>query len=134
MRQSSRQAAAEKAIFDLARLLDNLAPGEGPLRQAADKLSADTQAGAGGWTRSDRIEPGHAGYFVPPTAYTAGLRGVTLALQAKDPGDRARQRPGGAERAGAAPVQEPRRGLLSGSLAGPAMNVWFEPCTRDRQT
>ncbi len=83
VRQSSQQAEAEKAISDLARLVDNLAAGEGPLRQASDKLAAATQAGVGGWTRNDTIEPGHAGYFVAPIAYTAGLRAVTLALQAK---------------------------------------------------
>ncbi|MGO9464063.1 MAG: DUF4175 family protein [Isosphaeraceae bacterium] len=83
VRQSSQTAEAEKAIFDLARLLDNLATGDGPLRKAADKLSAATQPGVGGWTRNDRIEPGHAGYFVPPTAYTGGLSAVSLALQAK---------------------------------------------------
>jgi len=83
VRQASQQAEGEKAISDLARLLDNLAPGEGPLRQAADNLAGATQAGPGGWARNDQIEPGHAGYFVPPNAYTAGLRAVTQALQGK---------------------------------------------------
>ncbi len=83
VRQSSQKAEAEKAISDLARLVENLAPGEGPLRQAADKLAGATLGSAGGWTRNDRIEPGHVGYFVPPIAYTEGLRTVALALQAK---------------------------------------------------
>jgi len=83
VRQSSQQAEAEKAISDLARKVDNLAPGDGPLRHAADTLAAATRAGVSGWTRSDQIEPGRAGYFVAPIAYTARLRAVTLALQAK---------------------------------------------------
>ena len=83
VRQSSQQAEAEKAISELARVVENLAPGEGPLRQAADKLAGATLGSAGGWTQIDKIEPGHVGYFVPPIAYTEGLRTVALALQAK---------------------------------------------------
>ena len=82
VRQSSQQAEAEKAISDLARRLDDINAGDGPLRQAADKLSGATQSGAG-WTLNRRVEPGHVGYFVPPIAYTEGLRTVALALQAK---------------------------------------------------
>ncbi len=83
VRQSSQQAEAEKAISELARVVESLAPGEGPLRQAADKLAGATLGSVGGWTQNDKIEPGHLGYFVPPIAYTEGLRTVGLALQVK---------------------------------------------------
>jgi len=83
IRQSSQQAEADKAISDLVRLIENLANGEGALRQAADKLATATQSGVGGWTRDDKIEPGHVGYFVPPIGYTEGLKAASLALQAR---------------------------------------------------
>src|SRR5262249_28183866 len=82
VRQSSQQAEAEKAISDLARRLDDINASDGPLRQAADKLSGATQSGAG-WTLDRRVEPGHVGYFVPPIAYTDAVGAVVLALQAK---------------------------------------------------
>src|SRR5262249_57957575 len=55
VRQSSQRAEAEKAISDLARRLDDINAGDGPLRQAADKLSGATQSGAG-WTLDRRVE------------------------------------------------------------------------------
>jgi hypothetical protein len=82
VRQSSQQAEAEKAISDLVRRLDDVASGDGPLRQAADRLSRATQSGAG-WTLNHRIEPGQVGHFVPPVAYTGAVGGVVLSLQGK---------------------------------------------------
>jgi hypothetical protein len=82
VRQSSQQAEAEKAISDLARRVDDITAGDGPLRQAADKLSGATQSGAG-WTLNRRVEPGQVGYFVPPIAYTEAVGAVALALQAR---------------------------------------------------
>ncbi len=71
-------------MSDLAGAVDKLAPGEGPLRQAVDKLtSAITGAHTGVLTRDDKVELGQAGYFKPPVGYNDGLLAVTLALQAK---------------------------------------------------
>jgi hypothetical protein len=83
VRQSVQQAEAEKAISDLARLVENLASGEGSLGQAADKLANATRSGGTGWTVNTRVEPGQDGYFVPPVLYSAGVGDVVLALQAK---------------------------------------------------
>jgi hypothetical protein len=84
LQQRSQLAEAEKAMSDLAGAVDKLAPGEGPLRQAADKLaSAITGAHTGVLTRADKVELGQAGYFKPPVGYNDGLLAVTLALQAK---------------------------------------------------
>ena len=83
VRQSAQQGEAEKAISDLARLVENLAPSEGSLSQAADKLASATRSGGASWTLNAKIEPGHSGYFVPPVRYSAGVGDVVLALQAK---------------------------------------------------
>jgi chromosome segregation ATPase len=83
IRQASQQAETEKAISDLARLVENLAPGEGNLSQASEKLASATQTGGAGWTHNDKIEPGQSGFFVPPVGYTAGVAAVVLALRAR---------------------------------------------------
>jgi hypothetical protein len=83
VKQTSQQAEAEKSISDLARLIDQLAPGEGPLREAADHLTHTTQSSHTGWVRNDKVQPGENGYFVPPVAYTGSLSATILALQAK---------------------------------------------------
>ena len=83
VRQSSQQAEAEKAISDLAQSLQKLAPGDGLIQEAADKLTSATQVGGAGWTHADKIAPGQSGYFVPPVRYTGGVGDTILALQAK---------------------------------------------------
>jgi hypothetical protein len=83
VKQDSQQAEAEKSISDLARLIDNLAPGDGPLREAADHLTHTIQSSQTGWGRSDKVKPGESGYFVPPVAYSGSVSAVILALQAK---------------------------------------------------
>ena len=83
VRQSSQQAEVEKALADLARLLENLAPGGGSLNQATDKLANAIRSSHSGWTRNDRVQQGEGGYFDPPVVYSESLGGVILALQAK---------------------------------------------------
>jgi hypothetical protein len=83
VRQSSQQAEAEKGMSDLAHLLENIAPGEGSLREAAQNLVNATQSSHSGWTRADKIQEGEGGYFVPPVVYTQKLSAAVLALQAK---------------------------------------------------
>ena len=53
------------------------------MRQSADQLINATQSSHTGWVRSDTLQPGESGYFVPPIAYTGGLGAAILALQAK---------------------------------------------------
>ncbi len=83
VRKPTEQPATEKAISELARLVENLAPGEGTLSQAADMLASATRSGGAGWTRNAQVDPGQGGYFVPPVRYSAGVGEVILALQAK---------------------------------------------------
>jgi hypothetical protein len=83
VKQSSQQAEAEKSLSDLARLLDNLAPGQGALREAADHLINATQSSHAGWVLNDEVQPGKSGYFVPPVVYTGSLGAAILALQTK---------------------------------------------------
>ena len=83
IKQTTEKGQAEKDLADFARLLDTLAPGQGSLRQSADQLINATQSSHTGWVRSDTLQPGESGYFVPPVAYTGGLGAAILALQAK---------------------------------------------------
>jgi hypothetical protein len=83
VKQSSQKAEAEKDLSDAARLFDSLAPAQGSLRDAADRLINATQSSHGGWARSDTIQQGESGYFVPPVVYTGSLGAAILALQAK---------------------------------------------------
>jgi hypothetical protein len=83
VKQSSQHAEAEKALSELARLLDSLAPGEGPLKQASDNQANATQSSHGGWTTNSKIQQGESGYFVPPVEYTEKLGAVIMALQTR---------------------------------------------------
>jgi hypothetical protein len=83
VKQPSQQAEAEKSLAEIARLLDNLAPAEGSLREATDRLIAATQSSHAGWTWNDMGLPGKSGYFVPPVVYTGNLGAAIVALQAK---------------------------------------------------
>jgi hypothetical protein len=84
MRQPSHLAEVEKGVAELSDLVDKLAPGQGSMRQAADRLnSAIHGAHTGVLTRSDRVVDDATGYYVPPTGYNDGLLAVTLALQAR---------------------------------------------------
>ena len=82
IKQTMEKGQAEKDLTDFARLLDTLA-GQGSLRQSADQLINATQSSHTGWVRSDTLQPGESGYFVPPVACTGGLGAAILALQAK---------------------------------------------------
>jgi hypothetical protein len=83
VRQASQQAEAEKAVSDFAQRLEQLAPGDGTLQAAAEKLSSATQTGGAGWAHHDKVEPGQGGYFIPPVRYSEGVGSAILALQAK---------------------------------------------------
>jgi hypothetical protein len=83
VKQPYEQAAAAKSLADVARLIDGLAPGAGPLRQAADRLTLAAQSGHAGWVTNHTIQRGENGYFTPPAESTGGLSAVILALQAK---------------------------------------------------
>ena len=83
MRQASQQAEAEKAVSDFAQRLEQLAPGDGSLEAAAEKLSSGTQAGGAGWAHHDNSGSGQGGYFIPPVRYSEGVGTAILALQAR---------------------------------------------------
>ncbi len=83
VRQPSQQAEADRALEDLAGRIDRLAPGEGALRQAAEKLTNAAAAGHSGWAHAALVDEGEASYLVPPTVYTQSLAAVVSALQAK---------------------------------------------------
>jgi len=84
MRQASQLAEAEKVMADLAGAVDKLAPGEGSMRQAVDKLqSAMRGAHTGVLSRVDQVTDATSGYLVPPVGYNDGVVAVILALQAK---------------------------------------------------
>jgi len=84
IQQPSQLAEAEKGMTDLAGVVDKLAPGEGPLRQAADKLQTAIQSGhTGVLPRVDEITHGPGGYRLPSVGYNDGVATVILALQAK---------------------------------------------------
>jgi Domain of unknown function (DUF4175) len=83
VRQSSQQAGAERAFEDLAGRLERLAPGEGPLRQAAENMTNASRAGSGAWTAGERVRDGEASYSKPPTGYTQTVAAAIAALQAK---------------------------------------------------
>jgi hypothetical protein len=79
----SGKAEAAKAVADLARAVDALKPGGGPLRDAAKSLSLAAQSGAtSGWTVPPR-GPLKSGLFVPPLVYTEAVVGASKALQAR---------------------------------------------------
>ena len=84
VRQSSQQAAAERAFEDLAGRLDRLAPREGTLRQAAENMAGATRTGHAGWARADtgqgrrRKRISSRRPFIPQT-----LAAAVAALQAR---------------------------------------------------
>ena len=53
--------------------VDNLAPGEGPLRQAADKLATRPTRAMRGWPRNDKIQAGARRLLRPSVGYNEGL-------------------------------------------------------------
>jgi hypothetical protein len=83
VKQPSQQAAAEKSLSEVARLIDGLAPGDGPLRQAADRLIRAAQSSHAGWVQNDQVKIGDNGYLSPPVDSTGSLSGAMVALQAK---------------------------------------------------
>ena len=77
------KAGAAKAVADLARAIEALKPGGGPLRDAANTLSQAAQSGAAsGWTTPPK-NPLKSGLFVPPLVYTEAVLGASKALQAR---------------------------------------------------
>ncbi len=79
----SKKAEAEKALADLAKAVNSLKTGEGPLKEAAEGLSKVAQGGAStGWTAPQR-QPLKTGLFKPPIDYTNAVREFSKALQAK---------------------------------------------------
>ena len=79
----AKKGGAEKALADLARAVDALKPGEGPIRRAADSLSElATLGGTSGWTPPRKVGP-RAGLYTPPVATTNAVRDLSKALQAK---------------------------------------------------
>ena len=79
----AKKAEAEKAIADLARAVESLKPGEGPIRQAADALAQlSLGGGLGGWTAPGKVGP-NAGLYTPPVSYTNAVREISKALQAR---------------------------------------------------
>jgi hypothetical protein len=83
VKQTSQQAAAEKSLSEVARLIDGLAPGSGPLREAADTLTHTAQSSHAGWVKNTETRTGDNGYWSPPVDYTGSLSVAIQALQAK---------------------------------------------------
>jgi hypothetical protein len=78
----ARKAEAEKALADLAKAVNALKAGEGPLKAAAEGLSKVAQGGASsGWTL--QRGPLKTGLFVPPIGHTNAVREISKALQAR---------------------------------------------------
>ena len=128
VQQQSGQAAVGRALEELAERVNRLASSDGALRQATDQLASAIRSGHGGsWSQGDPPPQGEASFFVPPTnLYHDPGRGVGRA-SGQDPGDDRRKHSGGALGPGAAGIQEARRRLLPGALAGPALMVWSHP-------
>ncbi|MFI5454522.1 MAG: DUF4175 family protein [Isosphaerales bacterium] len=82
--QPSHRAEAQKGMAELAEVVDKLAPGEGPLRQAVDKLRSAIQSShTGVLPRVDESEQGPGGFRLPSVGSNDGVATVILALQAK---------------------------------------------------
>ena len=100
--------------------LDRLAPREGPLRQAAENMTAARPRGP--WRVVRRLENRARRraelFLVPPTNLHRNAGRGDRCASGKDPGDGARKYPGRAQRAGSSAIQEPGRRLLSGAFAG----------------
>ena len=79
----AKKAEAEMGLADLARTVDALKAGEGPIRQAADSLSQMALGGGTtGWTPPMKVGA-KAGLYTPPVTYTNAVREISKALQAK---------------------------------------------------
>jgi Domain of unknown function (DUF4175) len=79
----AKKAEAEKALADLAKAVNGLKAGEGPLKDASEALSKAAQSGvASNWTSPQR-SPLKNGLFTPPIGYTNAVRGISKALQVK---------------------------------------------------
>ena len=72
-------------MTDLAGVVDKLAPGDGPLRQAAEKLHDAIRSNHTGVLPPSRQElaPAPAVIGPPSVGYNDSVAAVTLALQAK---------------------------------------------------
>ena len=82
--QPLQQAEAEKAMIELAGVVDKLAPGRGPLRQAAEKLLSAIQSNHTGVLppRLEENKPGHS-ELRRSVGYNDSVAAVIFALQAK---------------------------------------------------
>ena len=79
----AKKAEAEKAIADLARAVNGLKAGEGPLKDAAEALAGLSRSGAtSAWSGPAR-GPLKEGFFTPPMEYTEAVGKVAKALQTR---------------------------------------------------
>ena len=81
---AAKKAEAEKALSELARAMESLRPGEGPLRDATDALDRASQMSSGvdGWVPPQKLGA-RPGLFRPPIATTNAVRDVLRTLQAR---------------------------------------------------
>jgi hypothetical protein len=79
----AQRAEAEKALSQLADRLENLAPADGALKEAIDKLATAARSTNKGWVRKSGSQSGEQGYMVPPVGYSQNLGAAILALQTR---------------------------------------------------
>jgi len=80
---ASKKAGAEKALADLARSVNVLKAGDGPLQKAAEALSKVAQGpSTNGWS-APTGGPLQPGLFRPPVTYSNAVREISKALQAR---------------------------------------------------
>jgi uncharacterized membrane protein YedE/YeeE len=80
----AKKAETEKALADLAKAVNALKSGEGPIKEAAEGLSKLAQGGASsGWTTNPKRMPLKSGLFTPPIDYTNAVGQISKALQAR---------------------------------------------------
>ncbi len=82
-RGPSQRAAAEKGMRDLAGVVDRLATGDGPLRQAANALHTAIRSNRSGIVSQVDETRAAGGELGPPVGYGDGVAAVLLALQAE---------------------------------------------------
>ena len=118
--QPLQRALAEKAMTELAQVVDKLAPGKGPLNQAAENLQSAIMSGHTGVLPPRTNEPGGVDYGPTPVGYNESVAGVIFALQARIQEIMLEVR-GGSRRAGASAIPGDGRGLLPSPFPGSAV-------------
>jgi hypothetical protein len=84
VRSGAQQAQAERAMSELARSLESLAPSHVSLREASERLNQVLAPGANrSWRKDGAQGPQVSGFFIPSADYAEAMQQVVQALQAK---------------------------------------------------